>query len=504
MKHVGLNVAADPLFTASYTGVNGGMVICVADDPGMHSSQNEQDSRHHAIGSKTMMLEPSDSAECKDFVIKGFELSEQFDTPVLIRLSTRISHSRGIVELNERKDVPLRAYKKDMAKYVMMPNTARPRHIVVEKRMAELAAYAETTPLNKIEYHDKKIGVITSGVAYQYARQALGDKASYLKLGMVYPLPAKLIEDFVKSIEVCYVVEELDPVIETHCKALGLPVIGKGGKFTLLGEYDANIIKEVILGEPTESFAMPEGIPARPPVMCAGCAHRGVFHVLKKMKLIVTGDIGCYTLGALPPTNAMDTQLCMGAAVSMAHGFEKALGRENAKNVVGVIGDSTFVHSGITGLVDIVYNKGMSTVLILDNITTGMTGHQHHPATGKTIKGETTHLLDLELLCKACGVNNVYTVDATDLDAVEKTLAKALNEDAPSVVVARKLCKLIDHDPAPVFAISQDDCKKCAVCLQIGCPALSRTDNTFEIDGTRCGGCKACAQVCKFNAIKEI
>jgi indolepyruvate ferredoxin oxidoreductase alpha subunit len=504
MKHVGLNVAADPLFTASYTGVNGGMVICVADDPGMHSSQNEQDSRHHAIGSKTMMLEPSDSQECKDFVIKGFTLSEEYDTPVLIRLSTRISHSRGIVELGPRNEVPIKKYVKDMPKYVMMPATARLRHPIVEKRLANLAAYAETTDLNKVEYHDKKIGVITSGVAYQYARQALGDNASYLKLGMVYPLPVKLIADFVKSVETCYVVEELDPVIETHCKALGLPVIGKGGKFSLLGEYDAVMIKEAILGEKTETLSLPEAIPARPPVLCAGCAHRGVFHVLREMNLLVTGDIGCYTLGALPPTNSMDTCLCMGAAVSMAHGMEKALGRENSRNVLAVIGDSTFVHSGITGLIDIVYNKSASTVMILDNITTGMTGHQEHPSTGKTIKGEPTHQLDLEALCRAVGVNRVYVVDATDLKAVEDTLRQALNEDEPSVVIARKLCKLIDFDPAPVFTVNRDACTGCGICLQIGCPALSRSGDNYTIDKDRCGGCRACAQVCKFEAIEEI
>jgi indolepyruvate ferredoxin oxidoreductase alpha subunit len=450
-----------------------------------------------------MMLEPSDSAECKDFVIQAFELSEQYDTPVLVRLSTRISHSRGIVETNPRQDIPLKEYKKNMPKYVMMPSTARIRHAEVEKRMAALAAYAETTGLNRIEYHDKKIGVITSGVAYQYAREALGDNASYLKLGLVYPLPEKLIRDFAASVDICYVAEELDPIIEAHCKALGIPVTGKGGGFSLLGEYNANIIRETILGESTECFDLPAGIPPRPPVLCAGCSHRGVFHVLKKMKLIVTGDIGCYTLGALPPTNAMDTCLCMGASVSMAHGMEKALGRENSKNVLAVIGDSTFVHSGITGLIDIVYNQSASTVLILDNITTGMTGHQDHPSTGKTIKGEPAPLLNLEKLCEAVGVNRVYVVDATDLSLLADTLKQALAEDEPSVVIARKPCKLIDTNPAADNSIFTGDCKQCGLCLSIGCPALSKVDGAFVIDSERCGGCGCCAQVCKFGAINR-
>jgi indolepyruvate ferredoxin oxidoreductase alpha subunit len=506
MKHVGLNVAADPLFTASYTGVNGGLVICVADDPGMHSSQNEQDSRHYAFGSKTLMLEPSDSADCRDFMLKGYELSEKYDTPVLIRLSTRVSHSRTLVDIGERDFVPLKEYKKDMFKYVMMPNTARFRHVVVEKRIADLNEYAETTELNRLEYHDKKIGVITSGIAYQYAREALGNEASFLKLGMVYPLPAKLIKDFVASVDVCYVVEELDPIIENHCRVLGLDVLGKekfsiSGRNALIGEYDANMIREVILGEKTEAFTVNETLPPRPPVMCSGCSHRGVFYVLKQMKLVVTGDIGCYTLGALPPQNAMDTCLCMGASIGMAHGMEKALGRSESKKTVAVIGDSTFIHSGITGLIDVVYNNSATTTIILDNSTTGMTGHQDHPATGKTIKGEETYAVDLEKLCKAVGVKRVFTVDPLDVDAVRIIIKQELEADEPSVIITRKPCILITTKPSTRYTIDPEMCKECGLCLNLGCPSLSKLDDVFAIDRAMCAGCGSCYRVCKTGAI---
>ena len=404
MKHVGLNVAADPLFTVSYTGVNGGLVIMVADDPGMHSSQNEQDSRFYARASKVPMLEPADSQECKDYVKQAFELSEQFDTPILVRLSTRIAHSQSLVELDEKVPFQLKEYCKKPDKYVMMPAMARKRHGEVEKRMAALREFANTSDLNRIEWSGKEIGVITSGIAYQYAREAFGPGVSFLKIGMVYPLPEKLIADFAKEMKTLYVVEELEPFIENQLKKMGIQVSGKD-LLPVMGELNAHIIKEKILGIKTEiQPTATEPIPVRPPVMCPGCPHRGAFYVLKKLKLNVSGDIGCYTLGALPPLESLDTCICMGASVSGAHGMAVARGREFAKKTVAVIGDSTFVHSGITGLIDIVYNQGTSTVIILDNSITGMTGHQHHPATGYTIKGEPTRRLDLELLVKAVGV----------------------------------------------------------------------------------------------------
>jgi indolepyruvate ferredoxin oxidoreductase alpha subunit len=408
MKHVGLNVAADPLYTVSYTGVNGGLVIAVADDPGMHSSQNEQDSRHHAIASKVLMLEPSDSAECKDFVVEGFKLSEEFDTPVIVRLSTRVSHSQGLVEVCSREDADLKEYVKNPQKYVMMPAMARGRHVFVEERTQRLIEFSETSTLNKVEINDTKIGVITSGIAYQYAKEALGDTVSYLKLGIVNPLPKKLITDFVEKFETVYVIEELDDVIETHCKKLGLNVKGKE---LFIGELSQSIIAEKILGKKIEYKEFSEPVPVRPPVMCAGCPHRGLFSVLSKKKLMVSGDIGCYTLGASAPLSAMDTTICMGASVSGLHGFNKARGKESEKKSVAVIGDSTFMHSGMTGLVNIAYNSTNSTVIILDNSITGMTGHQHNPTTGYNLKGDVTAKVDLESLCRAIGINRVRVVD---------------------------------------------------------------------------------------------
>jgi indolepyruvate ferredoxin oxidoreductase alpha subunit len=386
MKHVGLNVAADPLFTVSYTGVNGGLVIMVADDPGMHSSQNEQDSRFYARSSKVPMLEPSDSQECKDFVKQAFEISEKFDTPVFVRLTTRIAHSQSIVELGEKVDYKLKDYVKDPDKYVMMPAMARKRHVVVEKRMADLREFSNGSDLNKIEWGSKFVGVITSGIAYQYAREAFGG-VSYLKLGMVYPLPEKLIKEFAKEVKTLYVVEELEPFIENQIRKMGINVIGKD-KLPVIGEFSSKLIGEKIHGISFDvKPKVEENIPVRPPVMCPGCPHRGMYYVLKKLKLTVSGDIGCYTLGALPPTSAMDTCICMGASVSGAHGMEKARGRDFGRKTVAILGDSTFIHSGITGLIDIVYNKGNSTVIILDNSITGMTGHQHNPTTGYTIQG---------------------------------------------------------------------------------------------------------------------
>jgi indolepyruvate ferredoxin oxidoreductase alpha subunit len=500
MKHVGLNVAADPLFTASYTGVNAGFLICVADDPGMHSSQNEQDSRHYARASKTLMLEPSDSAECLDFTRRAFELSERFDTPVLLRLTTRVSHSRSLVTQGERKEFD-RPYNKDPQKYVMMPAMAQKRHKLVEERTLALKEFAESTDLNSVEYNDRKIGVITSGMSYNYAKDALGDKASYLKLGVVYPLPDKLIADFGANVDECYVLEELDPYIEEHCEALGLKVKGKA-YFPTLGEYSAKLIREVILSESPEGTGEIPGLPGRPPVMCAGCPHRGVFYALKRIPgLIVSGDIGCYTLSALQPLNMMDTCVCMGASVSMAHGMGKA----GSSKAVAVIGDSTFIHSGITGLIDIVYNKGSSTVIILDNSITGMTGHQNNPANGLTIKGEPTKQVDLKKLCEAVGVERVFIADPFDLKGFTSLVKTELEQNEPSVIIARRPCALLKtvNYGAPYF-IDKEKCVKCGMCLKIGCPAIFRAeDGKSNIDSTLCVGCGYCTNLCGFNAIKR-
>lgn len=501
MKHVGLNVAADPLYTVSYTGVNGGLVIAVADDPGMHSSQNEQDSRHHAIASKVLMLEPSDSAECKDFVVEGFKLSEEFDTPVIVRLSTRVSHSQGLVEVCSREDADLKEYVKNPQKYVMMPAMARGRHVFVEERTQRLIEFSETSTLNKVEINDTKIGVITSGIAYQYAKEALGDTVSYLKLGIVNPLPKKLITDFVEKFETVYVIEELDDVIETHCKKLGLNVKGKE-LFGFIGELSQSIIAEKILGKKIEYKEFSEPVPVRPPVMCAGCPHRGLFSVLSKKKLIVSGDIGCYTLGASAPLSAMDTTICMGASVSGLHGFNKARGKESEKKSVAVIGDSTFMHSGMTGLVNIAYNSTNSTVIILDNSITGMTGHQHNPTTGYNLKGDVTAKVDLESLCRAIGINRVRVVDPYNIAETEKAITEELEVDEPSVIISRRPCALlknVKHKPA--LKVNRDKCKSCKMCMKVGCPAISMKEGKAEIDYTQCVGCEVCMQMCKFDAI---
>ncbi|MDR2903223.1 MAG: indolepyruvate ferredoxin oxidoreductase subunit alpha [Clostridiales bacterium] len=503
MKHVGLNVAADPLFTVSYTGVNGGLVICVADDPGMHSSQNEQDSRHFAKASKTMMLAPADSAECKAFVKQAFDLSEQFDTPVLIGLSTRVSHSQSLVVTEDRVEKELPPYEKNPGKYVMMPAMARGRHDAVEDRILKQKEFAETTELNRTEYHSKKIGIITAGISYQYAKEALGESASYLKLGVVYPLPEKRIRDFVASVDICYVAEELDPIIEEHCKTLGLSVIGKE-KFSLKGEYSAEMIRNVILNEKTAFVTRDEQIPGRPPVMCAGCPHRAVFTVLNRLKAVVSGDIGCYTLAALPPLNAIDACICMGASVSMAHGMEKARGRAFSKNTVAVIGDSTFMHSGITGLVDVVYNKGNSTVIILDNSITGMTGHQDNPTTGKTIKGEPTKQVDLKKLCEAVGVDRVTVCDPFDADAFTEIVKREMAADEPSVIIAQRPCALLKSvNYTGKCVILKEKCKKCNLCIKTGCPAIIKIDGDLTIDPALCVGCAYCQRVCKFGAIEK-
>ncbi len=507
-KHVGLNVMADPVFTAAYTGVNGGLVICVADDPGMHSSQNEQDSRHYAKAAKLTMLEPSDSAECKEFTKAAFSLSEEFDLPVLVRLSTRVSHSQGLVEICDREEVALKPYEKNIGKYVMMPANAKLRHVTVEKRQAALAEYAESCPFNTVEHQkDAKIGVITGGTSYLYAKEALGDRVGYLKLGMSYPLPTKLIRDFAEQYEKVYVIEELDPFVEEHCRVIGIPnLVGKEA-FTLLGEYTPTMIKKAIFGEDAaEHFTMQETIPVRPPVMCAGCPHRGTFYVLKKLGLAVSGDIGCYTLGAVAPLMSVDTTICMGASVSAALGMAKARGEEFNKKLVSVIGDSTFMHSGITGLIDIVYNKGNNTVIILDNSITGMTGHQENPTTGYTIRNEETKQVDLLALCKAVGVEHVVVADPFDLKHFEKVVKEEVEREAPSVIIAQRPCALLKRFKySGRCEINSEKCKQCKLCMKLGCPAISLCDDgkTVKIDATQCNGCGLCTNLCPFGAIEK-
>ena len=452
MKHVGLNVAADPLFTVGYTGVNGGLVIAVADDPSMHSSQNEQDSRHYAKASKIPMVEPADSSECKEFVAAAYELSEKFDTPMLYRLTTRVAHSQSIVELDEPKNIPIKDYEKNIGKYVMMPGNAKRRHPEVEKRISDMTEYAETTPLNRVEYGDKKIGIITSGMCYNYVKEAFGDSVSVLKLGLVYPMPVKLIKDFAAQVEKLYVIEELDPFIEEHCRNIGVDVIGKE-LFPICYEFSTKQIKELITGKKENDFSTAdEAVPVRPPVLCPGCPHRGTFYVLKKMGLNVCGDIGCYTLGAVAPLGSIDSVVCMGASIGMSFGMALARGKEFAKNTVAVIGDSTFIHSGITGLIEIAYNKGINTVLILDNSITGMTGHQDNPTTGKTLKGEATVSVDLEDLSHAVGIKRVSVVDPFDLEKLQSTIKEELAADEPSVIVVQRPCALLKNVkfPGPV------------------------------------------------------
>ncbi|PYG87044.1 indolepyruvate ferredoxin oxidoreductase alpha subunit [Ruminiclostridium sufflavum DSM 19573] len=503
MKHVGLNVAADPLFTVSYTGVNGGLVIMVADDPGMHSSQNEQDSRNYARASKVPMLEPSDSQECKDFVKKAFSISEQFDTPVMVRLSTRIAHSQSIVEINDKEDYKLKEYVKDAGKYVMMPAMAKKRHVAVEKRMADLRGFSDTIAFNRLEMNSSETGVITSGIAYQYVKEAMPD-ASVLKLGMVYPVPEKLIADFASRVKTLYVVEELEPFFEEQILKMGIKVIGKE-KLPVIGELSSKLIAERLMGKAAEnSEASKQPVPVRPPVMCPGCPHRGMFYVLKKLKLNVSGDIGCYTLGALAPNESIDTCVCMGASIGVAHGMEKARGAEFGKKTVAILGDSTFIHSGITGLIDIVYNKGNSTVLILDNSITGMTGHQQNPTTGFTIKGEPTKQVDLELLCKAVGIERVSVVDPFDIKEFEKVVKRETAADEPSVIISQRPCALLKNVRYEgVQEINQDKCKKCRMCMKIGCPAIVDKGEHLQIDTALCVGCKLCTKVCGFNAIEK-
>ena len=502
MKHVGLNVAADPLFTISYTGVNAGLLIGVADDAGMHSSQNEQDSRHYAQAAKIPMLEPSDSAEALHFAKLAYELSEEFDTAVLIKMCTRVSHSQSVVETGERVLPEQKNYEKNPSKYIMMPANAKKRHPVVEERTRALTAWAETTDINRIEQgQDSSCGIITSSTCYQYVKEAFGDTYPVLKLGMIWPMPEQKIKDFAAAVDKVAVVEELDGFIESHCKNLGLSVSGKE-LFSNIGELSQNVVKEK-LGKAVQAGAsLEENIPARPPVMCAGCPHRSIFYVMKKMNLTVLGDIGCYTLGAVPPLGAIDTTICMGASVSGLHGFVKAGGGENAGKTVAVIGDSTFIHSGVTGLMNIAYNESDATVIILDNSITGMTGHQQNPTTGYNLKGDPCTKIDLENLCRAVGIRRVRVVDPYDMDACQKAIKEELSAKEPSVIISRRSCALLKYvkHPGPICS-DPEKCKGCKACMKIGCPAISMVDGKAKIDATLCVGCGVCRQLCKFDAL---
>jgi len=502
MKHVGLNVACDPLFTMSYTGINAGLVIGVADDPGMHSSQNEQDSRRHAISSKLPMLDPADSAEALEYTRLAFELSEKFDTPVLLRMCTRISHSQSPVEVGERADVSAVPYEKNIAKYVMMPGNAKRRHPIVEKRMIDMAEWSETSGINRVEMGGSKLGVICSSTAYQYIKEVFGDSVSVLKIGMVNPLPTKIILDFASRVEELIVCEELDPVIEEHCLRLGLKVKGKE-LFPIEGEFSQNLVARAMGLAAEAGPAVDETIPARPPIMCAGCPHRGLFYSLVRNKCTVLGDIGCYTLGAVAPLNAMEMTLCMGASVSSIHGFNKALGEEGERKTVAVIGDSTFMHSGMTGLANIAYNGSASTVIILDNSITGMTGHQQNPTTGFNLRGEPAAKIDLESLCRALGINRVRVVDPYDLAACDKAIKEELAASEPSVIISRRPCALLKYvEHAPALSIDPDKCKGCKMCMKIGCPAISFRDGKASVDPTQCVGCGVCSQLCAFDAFQ--
>ena len=501
MKHVGLNVAADPLFTISYQGLNAGLVVCVADDPGMHSSQNEQDSRHYAIAAKLPMLEPSDSEESRVFAKKAFEMSEKFNTPVLLKMVTRVAHSQSIVDTEERVEPAQVPYVKDPTK-VMMTLNSRNAHVRVEQRTKDLIEYAENCEFNRVEMgKDTSVGIITDSTSYQYAREVLGEDACILKLGLINPLPEKLIKDFAAKVDRVVVLEELDPIIENHCKQLGIKVSGKD-TFPICGEFSQNLVRECLGMEVPAHMSIDENLPARPPVMCAGCPHRGIFYILHKKKIMVYGDIGCYTLGAVAPLNAMDLNVCMGASCSGLHGFNKAMGEAGESNSVGVIGDSTFMHSGMTGITDISYNMSNSTVIILDNSITGMTGHQQNPTTGKNLRGEPAGKVDLEALCRALGFNRVRVVDPYDLAAVETAVTEELAAKEPSIIISRRPCVMIKgtvHKPA--IAINQDACKGCKACMQIGCPAISFKDKKAHIDPTLCIGCEVCKQMCRFDAI---
>ena len=502
MKHVGFNVAADPAYTVSYMGVSGGLVFVVADDPGLYSSQNEQDTRMVARAAALPVLEPSDSAEAKEYMKAAFALSEQFDRPFILRTTTRLAHSQGLVELGEREAAEDKPYEKNVGKTVMMPGNAKLRHIEIEKRNLELAEAANTLPVNKAEMNDTKIGVITSGIPYQYVKEAMPD-ASVLKLGMVNPLPRKMIEEFAAKVEKLYIIEELDPVIEEQVKSWGIEAAGKE-LFTVQGEYSANMIRAAILGEGIEA-GEPAQAPGRPPILCPGCPHRSVFHVLNKLKIHAAGDIGCYTLGAVAPLSVVDTTICMGASISSLHGMEKAKGKEYIKNWVAVIGDSTFLHTGVNSLMNMIYNKATGTVMILDNSTTGMTGHQDHAATGKTLQGEPTYAIDIAALCRAIGVKNVAEVNAFDIKTLEKTVKEEIAKDEVSVIITKSPCVLLSKEKKPLYIAYEDKCKKCGMCMKPGCPAMTKNaDGTIRIDDTMCTGCGLCADLCKFGAIELV
>lgn len=501
MKHVGLNVAADPVFTIAYTGVNAGMIIGVADDAGMHSSQNEQDSRHYAIAAKLPMLEPADASESLSFTKLAYEISEKYDTPVFIKMCTRVAHSQSIIETSERVETS-KTYEKDGAKYIMMPGNAKRRHPIVEARTAALTEYAETAPFNRIEDgSDHSIGIITSSTSYQYAKEVCGDKYPVLKLGMINPLPVKKIQDFAKSVDKVIVIEELDGIIETHCRNIGVEVTGKE-LFSCIDELSQNIVAEKLGFTPDCGKKLDENIPARPPVMCAGCPHRGLFYTLKKNKLTVFGDIGCYTLGAVPPLAAIDTTICMGASVSGIHGFNKAYEGKSDGKTVAVIGDSTFMHSGVTGLINIAYNESNSTVIILDNSITGMTGHQQNPTTGFNLKGDPCTKIDLETLCRSVGIKRVRVVDPYNLKECDDAVKEELAADEPSVIISRRPCALLKYvkHNGPITA-NADKCIGCKSCMKIGCPAISIVDGKVKIDATLCTGCGVCSQLCKFGAL---
>ena len=501
MKHVGLNVAADPLYTCSYTGGNAGMVICVADDPGMHSSQNEQDSRHHAIAAKVPMIEPSDSAEALEFAKLAFEMSENFDTPVIIKMCTRVAHSQSIVDTADRIVPPAKPYEKNIAKYVMMPGNAIRRHPFVEERTRKLIAYADNCPFNKVEMGDTKLGIITSSTSYQYVKEVFGEQASILKLGMVNPLPEKLILDFAARVDKLAIVEELDPIIENHCKALGLEVTGKD-VLPMEGEFSQNLLAEKFGIKVPEYKSLGEQLPNRPPVMCAGCPHRGLFYTLAKNKVTVLGDIGCYTLGAVAPLNAMEMTLCMGASISAIHGFNKALGEESENKTVAVIGDSTFMHSGMTGLANIAYNQSNSTVIVLDNSITGMTGHQQNPLTGYNIKGDPAGKINLEALCRAMGFERIRVVDPYNLEECDTVVKEELAADEPSVIISRRPCALLKYvkHNAPL-KVDETKCVGCKSCMKLGCPAISIKNGKAVIDTTLCVGCGVCSQLCRLGAL---
>ena len=501
-KHVGLNVAADPLYTMSYTGVNAGMVIGVADDAGMHSSQNEQDSRHHAIASKVPMLEPSDSAEALEFTKIAYELSEKYDTPVLLKMCTRVAHSQSIVEPGPRT-VPDKPYEKNIGKYVMMPGNAKKRHPIVEERTRLLTEYAETTPLNRVEMGGTEIGIITASTSYQYVKEVFGDSVSILKLGMANPLPVRLVRDFAQKVQKLVVVEELDPIIENHVRSLGIEVSGKD-ILPMIGEFSQKLIAKAFGKSTPETYSIEDQVPARPPVMCAGCPHRGLFYTLKKNKCTVLGDIGCYTLGAVPPLGAIEMTLCMGASIGALHGFNKVRGAESEGHTVAVIGDSTFMHSGMTGLANIAYNQSNSTVIIVDNSITGMTGHQQNPTTGYNIKGDPAGKIDLEKLCHAMGIERVRVVDPYDLAECDKVLKEELAAAEPSVIISRRPCallKYVKHDPP--LKVNTDKCIGCKSCMRIGCPAISIKNGKAHVDNTLCVGCNVCSQLCSFGAFES-